>query len=201
MHYFKTFQEKETFMKKFSMLFIALCLFVGFSSNNVFAKAIGLKGGYTWPTDDFKNYENTWAFGIYFDMGTFLINNLDFRPSFDYIKLENESRKHGPYGEHEVYGIHLDWYWHFLDKGTFSPFIGFGPSLNYLDWDSNDEDETTLSSQEEDSDAGVDLFLGADIALSGTPLTLMIEGRYKFFDIASREDTALQANLGVAYNF
>jgi hypothetical protein len=71
MHYYKTFQEKETFMKKLSLLFIALCLFVGFSSNAVFAKAIGVKGGYTMPKDDLKDYDDAWAFGIYLTWNIF----------------------------------------------------------------------------------------------------------------------------------
>lgn len=177
-------------MKKLSLFFIALCLFVGFSSNDVFARAIGIKGGYTTFKDDWSDYDDDWAFGVYFDMGTFLINNLDFRPSLDVVSLEisDQNRK-----DADVWGIHMDWYWHFLDKGTFAPFIGFGPALNYYDFD---KDNTS----DEDSDAGVDLFLGCDINVSG-PLSIMIEGRYKFFDIAARDNTALQANLGIAYKF
>jgi len=191
MHYYITFQEKETFMKKLSLLFIALCLFVGFSSNAVFAKAIGVKGGYTMPKDDLKDYDDAWAFGIYFDMGTFLINNLDFRPSVDMFTLENPDNDNDAV---DVWGIHFDWYWHFMDKGSIAPFIGFGPVLNYYDFDDDDTND-------EDSDAGVDLFLGLDLKIGGTPLSLMIEGRYKFLDIAARDQTAIQANLGVAYNF
>lgn len=181
-------------MKKLPLLFIALCLFIGFASDDVFAKAIGIKAGYTMPKDDFDDYEEDWAFGVYFDMGTFLINNLDFRPSIDYIELEGDDLHPGKYGPHDVWGIHIDWYWHFLDKGTFAPFIGFGPALNYLDYDDDD-------THDEDSDAGVDIFLGLDLKISSTPLSLMIEGRYKFFDIASRDDTAVQVNLGLGYNF
>lgn len=175
-------------MKKLSMLLIVLCLFVGFSSNNVFASAIGVKGGYTMPKDDLKDYDDAWAFGLYFDMGTFLINNLDFRPGIDMFSLENPDNSSQNV---DVWGIHFDWYWHFLDKGTFAPFIGFGPVLNYYDMQ---KDNTS----DEDSDAGVDLFLGADINLSG-PLALMVEGRFKFLDIAARDQTAVQVNLGVSY--
>lgn len=177
-------------MKKLLLLLIALSLFVGFSSNDVFAKAIGIKGGYTMPKDDLSDFDDDWNFGLYFDMGTFLINNLDFRPSIDMFSLEisDNSFKYA-----DVWGIHMDWYWHFLDKGTFAPFLGFGPSLNYYDFD----DEDTA---DEDSDAGVDLFLGCDINVSG-PLSIMVEGRYKFLDIAARNETAFQANLGIAYNF
>ncbi|HOP64446.1 MAG TPA: outer membrane beta-barrel protein [Spirochaetota bacterium] len=176
-------------MKKISMLLIVLCLFIGFASNDVFARAIGVKGGYTMPKDDLKDCEDEWAFGVYFDMGTFLINNLDFRPSVDMFSLETED-----YEIADVWGIHFDWYWHFLDKGTLSPFLGFGPVLNYYDFD---DDDTV----DEDSDAGVDLFLGLELKIGGTPLTMMLEGRYKFLDIAARDHTAMQANLGIAYNF
>lgn len=177
-------------MKKLSLFFIALCLFMGVATNDVFAKAIGIKGGYTMPKDDYKDFDDDWNFGVYFDMGTFLINNLDFRPSVDMLSLENSDLN---YKFADVWGIHFDWYWHFMDKGTFAPFIGFGPSLNYYDYDDDD-------TADEDSDAGVDLFLGCDINVSG-PLAIMIEGRYKFFDIAARDETAFQANLGIAYSF
>ena len=178
-------------MKKLSLLLIALCLFVGFSSSAVFAKAIGIKGGYTTPRNDLKDYDDDWNFGVYFDMGSFLINNLDFRPSIDVFTKEISDRN---FKESDVWGIHMDWYWHFLNKGAIAPFIGFGPSLNYYDFNDDRDDDG-------DSDAGVDLFFGVDIKISGTPLSLMVEGRYKFLDIAARSQNAMQANLGIAYNF
>jgi len=177
-------------MKKLSMLLITLCLFVGVSSNDVFAKAIGIKGGYTMPQDDLKSYDDDYNFGVYFDMGTFLINNLDFRPSVDRFTLEKSDAN---YKLANVWGIHFDWYWHFLDKGSIAPFIGFGPSLNYYDFKDN--------SQAKDSDAGVDLFFGLDFKIGGTPLSLMVEGRYKFLDIAEKNDTVWQFNVGIGYNF
>ena len=120
-------------MKKLSVLLVVLCLFIGFSSNDVFAKAIGVKGGYTMPKDDLSDCEDTWDFGLYFDMGTFMINNLDFRPSIDTFTLKTED-----VDIYDVWGIHFDWYWHFLDKGSIAPFIGFGPSLNYYDYEDDD---------------------------------------------------------------
>lgn len=178
-------------MKKLFMALLALSLFISVGYSNASAKAIGIKGGYLSPKDDLSDCENEWAFGIYFDMGTFLINNLDFRPSLDYFKLENKDASNW---DRDVYGIHFDWYWHFLDKGSIAPFIGFGPVLNYYVWD---DDRTN----DNDSDAGVDLFLGLDIKIGSTPLSLMIEGRYKFLDIAARNDTAMALNIGIAYNF
>lgn len=178
-------------MKKLFITLLAISLFLSIGYNNASAKAIGIKGGYLSPKDDLKDYEDQWAFGVYFDMGTFLINSLDFRPSLDYFKLENKDNSGY---DREVYGIHFDWYWHFLDKGSIAPFIGFGPVLNYYSYDHN-------NTADEDSDAGVDLFLGLDIKIGSTPLSLMVEGRYKFLDIAARNDTAMALNIGIAYNF
>jgi len=143
------------------------------------------------PKDDLKDFDDTWAFGLYFDMGTFLINDLDFRPGIDMFSLENPDNDAR---DVDVWGIHFDWYWHFLGKSSIAPFIGFGPVLNYYDMKKDD-------TANEDSDAGVDLFLGADIKIGGTPLSLMVEGRFKFLDIAARDETAMQLNIGVAYNF
>jgi len=178
-------------MKKLTMLLIALCLFIGFSSGNVFAKSIGVKGGYTMPKDDLRDYDDGINFGIYFDMGSVIFNSLVFKPGIDRFTLEKSDFD---YTYADVWGIHFDWYWHFLDKGAIAPFLGFGPVLNYYSF--NDD-----STDNEDSDAGVDLFFGLDFKIGGTPLSLMLEGRYKVLDIAARNQTAMQANLGIAYNF
>jgi len=174
-------------MKKILFTVLALSLLFTFTYNNATAATIGLKGGYTMPKDDYKDYDNTPNFGIYFDMGKFIFNNLNFRPGLDYFTLDGDKGKFG-----DVWGIHLDWYWFFMGKKPIAPFLGFGPSLNYYDFDEG--------STNEDSDAGVDLFLGADFKLTG-PLTLMVEGRFKFLDIANRNETAMQLNLGIAYSF
>jgi hypothetical protein len=177
-------------MKKIFISIIAFTLLLSFGYTNASAKAIGIKGGYLMPQDDLSNVaDDTTTFGIYFDMGTFLINNLDFRPGLDYATLEKDDFKYA-----KVYGIHFDWYWHFMDKGAIAPFLGFGPALNYYTGGQFKNDN-------KDSDAGVDLFLGFDIKIGGTPLSLMIEGRYKFFDIADRDVTAGSLNIGIAYNF
>lgn len=177
-------------MKKLSVMLIALTLLFSVATTDVFARAIGIKGGYTMPKDDLRDFDDVWAFGVYFDMGTFLISNLDFRPSVDMFSLE-QSDANTKYAD--VWGIHFDWYWHFLNKGSIAPFIGFGPALNYYDYDN----DTT----EGDSDAGVDLFVGSDFKIGGTPFSLMVEGRFKFLDIAARDATAWQINVGIAYNF
>ena len=175
-------------MKKIFLTLLVFSLLFTFAYNEASAATIGLKGGYTMPKDDLRDYDDTFNFGIYFDMGKFLFRDLNFRPGLDYFTLESDER--GELGD--VWGIHLDWYWFFMGKKTIAPFIGFGPSLNYYDFQ---EDVT-----DEDSDAGVDLFLGADFNIAG-PLTLMVEGRFKFLDIAARNDTAMQLNLGIAYSF
>jgi len=178
-------------MKKLFIALLALSLFLTIGYNTASAKAIGIKGGYLSPKDDLKDCEDQWAFGVYFDMGKFIIDSMDFRPSVDYFTLEN---KDDSSFDRDVYGIHFDWYWHFMDKSSFAPFIGFGPVLNYYSWD---DDNTN----DEDSDAGVDLFVGADVKIGSTPLSLLIEGRYKFLDIAARNDTAMALFIGIAYNF
>jgi len=175
-------------MKKILLTVLALSILFTFTSNNASAATIGIKGGYTMPKDDLKNYDDTMNFGVYFDMGKFLFNDLNFRPSVDYFVLDrdNDARNR------DVWGIHMDWYWFFIGKKSIAPFIGFGPSLNYYVFDDDNTDG--------DSDAGVDLFLGSDFKITG-PLTLMVEGRFKFLDIAARGETALQLNLGIAYSF
>lgn len=175
-------------MKKLSALLIVLSLFVGFSSTSLYAKAIGIKAGYTMPKDDIGKYDNDFNIGVYFDMGSFLINSLDFRPGIDTFTLTTKS---GDYAD--VWGIHLDWYWHFMQKGSIAPFIGFGPTLNYYNFKNDAIDG--------DSDAGVELFIGSDFKIGGTPLSLMVEGRFKVLDIAALGDKAWQINLGIAYNF
>ncbi len=174
-------------MKKLLLSVLVLSMFVSFGMSNASAKTIGVKVGYVTPKDDLKDYDNDILFGVYFNMGHFLINNLNFRPSVDKFNLEDDNSKT------EVWGIHFDWYWNFLGTKTVSPFLGFGPVLNYY----NHDDDNTA---DEDSDAGVDLFLGADLNL-GLPVSLMVEGRYKILDIADRNQTAWCINLGVGYNF
>jgi len=184
----KLYYKRIKKMKKLIISIFAISLLISFGYSSASAKAIGLKGGYIAPQDDLDDYDDDYIFGIYFDMGPFLFETLTFRPGLDMFTLENKD-----YTLADVWGIHMDWYWHFMDKGAIAPFLGFGPVLNYYSYDDNDADE--------DSDAGVDLFLGVDFKISGTPLSIMLEGRYKFLDIAARNDTAMAASIGVAYNF
>jgi len=178
-------------MKKIMIILAAGTLIVNLAVTNSYARAIGFKGGYIMPQDTYSGCDNTGLFGIYLDMGSFLINSLDFRPSLDYFALKNDNKRAW---DRDVYGIHFDWYWHFLDKKPVAPFIGFGPALNYYDWDHDDTNEG-------DSDAGVEVFLGVDLEISGTPVGIMLEARYKVLDIANFDETAFTLNLGLAFNF
>jgi hypothetical protein len=79
-----------------------------------------------------------------------------------------------------------------MGDGAISPFIGFGPTLNYLNWDDSNADE--------DSDAGV-TYSPASCWDCGHPSDLILEARYKFIDIADRDDAMFQANLGILFKF
>ena len=178
-------------MKKLLIVLVAAGLIVSFAASDVFARGIMLKGGYATMRNDLADaeYEDTWTFGIFFDMGTFLFPSLRFKPGVDWVSLETEDQSIA-----DVYGIHMDWYWFFMGDRSIAPFLGFGPSLNYYDREARgDEDE--------DSDAGVDLFLGAQMKLGGTPFDLMLEARYRFLDIADRGANILAFNIGLQYNF
>ncbi len=178
-------------MKKILIMLFAAGIIISLSAGDVFARGIGVKGGYTWMREDNSDvYENNWNGGVFFDMGSFIFQSLKFRPGLDYVNCEG---KNNNLADHEVWGIHFDWYWHFLGDGALSPFIGFGPTLNYLNWDDSNADE--------DSDAGVDVFAGLMLGIAGTPLDLILEARYKFIDIADRDDAMFQANLGILFKF
>ena len=171
-------------MKKLLVSFFAICMLIGVGYSNASANTIGIKGGYVVPTNDLEDYDNALAFGLYFDMGKFVFNSLSFRPSLDYFSLEYKN------WSTDVFGLHMDWYWHFMDnkRSAMAPFIGFGAALNFYDG-------------QDDSDAGLELFGGIDFKLSGAPLLLTIEGRYKFLDIADFDQSAFELSLGIGYMF
>ncbi len=188
-------------MKKIiTFTMIAAALF--FSVNTLNAKGIGVKGGYTKMLDEYddQNYDDTWNIGVYFDMGTFLHSTLKFMPGLDYVKLERDAivdtgwpnpwpQQRVETIETNVWGIHIDWYWFFLQSTPVSPFIGFGPSLNYYDQPGDN-----------DSDAGIEGFGGIEFDPSG-PLSLLFEGRFVVHDIADRDMALFKANFGICYNF
>jgi len=177
-------------MKKIIPLLILL--FVYFSLTcNIYAKGMGIKCGYVNMMDDYNNdgYNNTWSVGAFFDMGTFIFNSLKFRPGLDYICMKDD----GNVPEFDIWGIHLDWYWFFLDSsGSLDPFLGFSTALNYYNYED--------SSTEEDSDAGIEGFAGIDYNLSG-PLSLTFEFRFLIHDIADRNAAILKGSIGALYSF
>jgi len=180
-------------MKK-SVLCLMLSFLVIFAAGEVFAKGgIGIKGGYVNVRSDIEDagFDDTWNFGVFFDTGTFLFRSLRFKPGFDYYKLENEDTDE----EIDVYGIHLDWYWYFMDRKAIAPFLGFGPTLNYYEFDTGAQDEL------EDSDAGLEGFAGLDFAITG-PMWLTVEFRYAWLDIAEQDDqSVMKFNVGIMYYF
>lgn len=152
------------------------------------ARSIIFKGGWALMRNDFSRADDTWTAGIFFDMGTFLFNSLRFKPGVDFVEVESKDFKYA-----DIWGIHLDWYWYPMHNVPISPFLGFGPSLNYLNFNNDSDDD--------DSDAGVDLFAGVSLGIRGTPLTLVLEARYRFIDIAARDDNILAFNLGIEISF
>ncbi len=169
---------------------LLLVVLIVFTASTVFAAGIGVKGGYSKMYDDYSDwYDDTWNIGIYFDLGKFLFDTLQFRPGLDYLSLEPDEGD----GDTDVYGIHIDWYWFFMGKKQFSPYLGFGPALNYYDF----EDDSTM---DEDSDAGIEGFAGVEFNLTG-PWTLLVELRYLWHDIADRDTTIVKFNVGLMYYF
>lgn len=180
-------------MRKILFTFVIVSLLV-FTATGLQARGIGVYGGWIFMQDDYEDeavydYENTYTVGVLFDMGSFLFNSLIFRPAVDYVSCEGDEVDTL---DKEVYGIHLDWYWHFLGTGSFSPFLGFGATLNYYEWDDNVIDE--------DSDAGAEVFAGFNFNLTGS-IVLMIQGRYAWNDIASRDENMGKVLAGLIFKF
>lgn len=165
-------------------LIIAVVLSVVFflTISDIYANSIGIKGGYAKMMDDYSDFDDTLAFGLFFDVGKFLIKPMKFRPGLDYV----------PADELDVFGLHADWYWFFLNERTeFKPFIGFGPALNYINIDSERTDD-------QDTDVGFELFAGFDYDFSG-PLSMMIELRFLIHDISDAGTRVLKANIGLSH--
>ncbi len=178
-------------MKKLLVFLIAAGLMLSFAAGELSARAIIIKGGYAMMQNDLEDIdaENTWTFGVFFDMGTFIFNSLKFKPGLDWVSIETSNAS-----LYDIWGIHFDWYWYFMGNSSISPFLGFGPSLNYKDYNNK-------YSRDKDSDAGVDLFAGAQFGISGTPFELILEARYRFIDIADRDENIFAILLGLQYKF
>ncbi|HOF12967.1 MAG TPA: hypothetical protein PLN01_01475, partial [Spirochaetota bacterium] len=66
-----------------------LVVLIVFTASTVFAAGIGVKGGYSKMYDDYSDwFDDTWNIGVYFDLGKFLFDTLQFRPGLDYLSLE-----------------------------------------------------------------------------------------------------------------
>ncbi len=176
-------------MKKILLGVVAIGIVLSVTASEVSARAIILKGGWAMMRNDFADADDTWTGGVFFDMGTFLFNSLRFKPGVDYVEVKADTWKYA-----DIWGIHMDWFWYPLQNAPIAPFLGFGPSLNYLNFNNDRSDD-------DDSDAGVDVFAGAAFGIRGTPLTLFVEARYRFIDIASRDDNILAFNLGLEISF
>ena len=161
------------------------------SATEAHARGIGVKMGYGTMMDDYKDkYENGLSYGLFFDMGKFVFDNLNFKPGFNYVKLEDKDGASNR--DKDLWGIHLDWYWNFLGKAKFSPFLGFGAALNIYD----DNDDTS----DGDSDSGVEVFGGVDIGITST-ISLGIEARYCFNDIANTDQNIFKILGSVTFFF
>jgi len=178
-------------MKKLLVILTAAGLMLSFAAGELSARGIILKGGYAMMRNDLADADDTYNFGVFLDMGNFLFNSLKFKPGVDWVSIEFPD---APAANYDIWGIHMDWYWYPMGNAALMPFLGFGPALNYLDAEEDTDDD-------EDSDAGVDLFAGLSFGISGTPFELMLEARYRFIDIADRNDNILAFNLGIEYKF
>jgi hypothetical protein len=175
-------------MKKFAVLFIVAGMLIA-GSNAVYAKAIGGKIIYNKMMDDYKDaqFDNNISGGVFFEIGPSFYDSV-FRPGFDWVTLEDNNGKYA-----RVYGIHLDWYWFFMKGKPLTPFLGFGPSLNYYNFQSN-------RSIDDDSDAGIEAFGGLEYNISG-PWSLIFELRLVQHDIADLGARIFKGSLGVVYYF
>ncbi len=174
-------------MKKI-LVAVAILGLLFLAVNDSDARGIGIKGGYALPQDDYEDaeYDDTPFFGLYFDAGTFLFDSLRFKPGVDYMQMESDIAP-----DFDVIAIHIDWYWYFLGNATIKPFLGFGPTLNYYDAQEGDA---------EDSDGGLEGFVGFDFNLSG-PFALTLEARYLWHDIATMDHNVWKLGAGIQYNF
>jgi opacity protein-like surface antigen len=188
--------QEDSFMKKLVWGMVVLSLLL-FSATGLHARGIGVYGGWVFMQDDYEDkyvydYDDTYTIGIIFDMGSFLFNRLIFRPALDYVNCESDNDN---VMDKEIYGIHLDWYWHFMGTGSFSPFLGFGATLNYYEYE-----KVHGGDDVEDSDAGAEVFAGFNLDMTSS-VTLMVQARYAWNDIASRDENMAKVLAGVIFKF
>jgi hypothetical protein len=177
-------------MKKLAVVVLIAGMAI-FGSNALDAKAIGGKIIYNKMMDDYTDpgydFDNNLSGGGFFELGPSFYGSR-FRPGLDWVTLENDNGRFA-----RVYGIHLDWYWFFMDGKTFNPFIGFGPSLNYINYRDN-------HSIDDDSDAGIEGFAGFEFNFS-SPWSLIAEARLVQHDIADLGARIFKVSVGIVYYF
>ncbi len=147
-----------------------------------------VKGGYTITEDSeaLGEYDNAWNAGLFIDTGSMLTKSVHFRAGLDYITIKT------PMEDASIIGLHFEWIYNVNISGSpIVPFIGLGPSLNYVDWGKSSE------SAFDDSEVGIEAFGGVAYAPRGGRFEFFIEGRYRNIDIAYRKKYMYCANLGV----
>jgi hypothetical protein len=175
-------------MKKLAVLVLIAGMAI-FGATDLFAYAIGGRIIYNKMMDDYVdlNYDNNLSGGGFFELGPSFYGS-KFRPGLDWVNLENDNGRVA-----RVYGIHLDWYWFLMNGKPFNPFIGFGPALNYINFKDN-------RSVDDDSDAGIEGFLGFEFNFSG-PWSFIAEARFVQHDIADLGARIFKLSAGVVYYF
>lgn len=180
-------------MKKFAILLMVVGLFI-FCSNDVYARAIGVKINYNKMMGDYADaeFDNNVSGGVFFDMDRWGFQSMDFRPGIDFVKFETEAGEWAT-----VYGIHFDWYWFFQQKGTLAPFVGFGPALNYFIFE---EHNSNGVGEDDDSDAGIEGFGGVEYKINNQ-FTLVVELRLVLHDIANWDQQIFKPSIGISYRY
>ncbi|MCP4135052.1 MAG: hypothetical protein GY754_29020 [bacterium] len=175
-------------MKKVFVIMVFVLLMGALPGSSLLARGVILKGGYSMPLYDLADFKDTWNLGLYFDSGSFLMESVKFVAGFEFFQIESNKGEFA-----SIYCIHLEWQWNPFDI-MISPYIGLGPSLNYFDWGLSQHEE-------DDSDVGIEGFIGAGYRFTAIPLEVFLETRYKFLDISDRDNTVLVFNLGVEFFF
>jgi opacity protein-like surface antigen len=167
-----------------------------FCSNDLFARAVGLKIIYNNMMGDYSDaeLENNISGGLFFEVGTFGFQSLIFRPGLDFVNLETKD-----FDIATIWGFHCDWYWYFMEKGALAPFLGFGPALNYIRYEDNHNGNGGVG-EDDDSDVGIEGFGGVEYAVSGQ-IKLMLELRFVIHDIADTDKQIFKPSIGASYSF
>jgi hypothetical protein len=177
-------------MKKY---LIIIFIVIAFLSNISLLHAnknneLTVKMGYGYSTQQNNFYDNDFTVGINYDLGNFLIPNMQFKPGFDVFFLSTQNDRDGA-----LFSIHSDWYYYQnLNQNKFLGFLGFAPSLNFYVNDTNpDKNYTSI---------GVDLFCGLEYWFN-TKFALNSELRESITDIMNLKRDITKIYLGCSYKF